>query len=168
MLDKEFENLEFIKECYCSKNSDVEQKIKEMRKKFPELTGVYEDDLETLFTSPLPLIEAVEVETRFEKKYRNYVAITKIPEEILPEVQKAIMRLGACLGGFQVEKWGVGYPYTEAIKKHLTEYMNSHSAKYVPGSEAGYPKVFEISRNEVAAADNECYSVNELIGIILS
>ncbi len=162
---------DIIKELYCSKNLNTEQKIEEMRKIFPQLDkkyNMYADDLKTFFTAKLPIIKAVEIETRFGENGSSYVGITEMPEEISPDVQKAIMRIGALLGGFEVEKWGIGYPETEAVKKHFSKYMKSHSVGYVLGEDAGYPKVLRISRNEVDAAPNESYSVCELTGIILS
>lgn len=163
-------DFDFVKECYCSKDLDTEQKIKKMREKFPQLTSIYEDDLRILFTDPLPLIEAVEIKTKFggNDSACEYVAITKMPEEISADIQKAIMRIGACLGGFEVEKWGIGYLKTDAMKKHFSEYMNSHPVGYVLGEKAGYPKVFEICREVDDEASNECYSISKLIGIILS
>jgi len=167
----QFVDINVIKEIYCSKRLNTEQKIEKTRKKFPQLDqkyNIYADDLKTFFTARLPIIKAVEIETRFGERSSGYIGITEMPKEISPGVQMAIMRIGALLGGFEVEKWGIGYQETEAVKKHFSEYMKSHSARYVLGKDAGYPKVFRISHNEVDAAPNESYSVCELTGIILS
>ncbi len=162
-------DFEFVKECYCSEKLSTEQKVEEMGKRFPQLTNIYADDLKTIFTGKLPLAKGVEIKTRFgDKNPCCYVAVTKMPEEISVDVQKAIMRVGACLGGFKIEKWGIGYPNTEAIKRHLSEYLREHAVQYIPGEAAGYPKVLEISSNEVDGASNECYLVSEITGIILS
>lgn len=154
--------------CYQSKTMTVEEKIEETRKMFPQLTVIYVDDLKTLFSEPLPFIEAVEITTKYGDNTRSYVQIIKMPEKISADVQKALMRIGGCLGGFELDKWGIG-SMTDAMNRHMSEYAKAHPGlKGISGKNAGYPMVYEVSREEVDSASNECFKVSELVGIVLS
>ena len=101
----DFGKLDQLRLCYQSKTMTTEEKIKNIIKNITELAEFYEDDLKVLFDEQLPFIEGVEIATKFGDKSRKYVAITKMPDKISTDVQKAIMRIAGCIGGFKIEKW---------------------------------------------------------------
>ena len=167
-------DLRWLQQLYEMKDKTVEEKVKETVLKFPQLSSLYEDDLMTLFTEPLPLIEGLEIDTQFNDSACSYVMIMKMPDSILPEVQKALMRIGGCLGGFTVEQWGTGSLKTETMKRRMQEYADQYARehnrilKYIPGEKAGYPKVFPIWPEEVDGADNETWKIYKVSGLVLS
>ncbi len=167
----DFGKLDQLKLCYQSKNMTTEEKILNITKNIPELKDFYVDDLKILFDEQLPFIEGVEIVTKFGDKFRKYVAITKMQDKISVDVQKAIMRIAGCIGGFKIEKWGIGQK-TDAMNRHLKEYMVTHGKmkplQYVLGDIAKYPKVLEVCWNEVEGAGNESYTVTEIVGLMLS
>ncbi|MCM1087722.1 MAG: hypothetical protein NC419_06160 [Muribaculaceae bacterium] len=164
---------QIIKDIYQGSDS-TESKIKEMRRLFPALNkNQMEDDLTAFFNytvEQLPIIKGVEVETSKDGFLYNYVMITQMLKQILPEVQKTLMRIMGCLGGFTYQKWGIGKAEEgSSIRKHLDQYLQTHpEVTPIPGKEAGYPKVFEFDYQEVDAARNESYVVTEIMGLILS
>lgn len=176
-----FEKIDYIT-YYCFADMSVEEKIEKLKEDIPEFRNMQDwrrmqlrDEFHTLFNydrSILPLIEGVSVRTRdvIDRGQHEYIAITKMPERN-PDVQQTIMRIMGALGGFEYNQWGIGAP-SEAMKKHLREYRETHpGTKYIPGIEAGYPKVLGFSNNAhnpVAEAPNESYSVWEMIGFIIS
>lgn len=161
-----------IKDIYQGSNS-TESKVKEMCRLFPVLKNQTEDDLEKFFNytiDQLPIIKGVEVETSGGGLVYNYVMITQMPKQISAEVQKTIMRIMGCMGGFTYRKWGIGVVEEgSSFEKHLEEYLQAHPGiKPIFGKEAGYPKVFELEYHEVDVARNRSYIVTEMIGLILS
>ncbi|MCM1123790.1 MAG: hypothetical protein NC416_14500 [Eubacterium sp.] len=148
----------------------IEQKVQYAQERFPVLTNVYIEDLKTFFgytRNQLPIIKGVEVETRWigSKIDHYYGMITELPEQILPEVQKTIMRIVGCIG-FTYKKWGIG-SLNETMKKHLQEYQKIYQVAPVLGKDCGYPKVLAFDYNGVDSAPNESYSVTEVYGFVL-
>lgn len=164
---------ELLYKLYREEGKSVDEKLKEMERVFTALEGqdnyVYQEDLKTLFSGELPVIEGVKVSTEMKGQVYSYIAVTKMPEKISAEVQKAFMRICGCLGGFTYEKWGIGQPEeTTAIKEHFNQYFKDHPEKtFIPGKDAGYPKAVTMYCKEVDGAANESYTVTEYIGVVL-
>ncbi len=164
-------NAKYLLMCYCFQdNMAVEDKVREVKKIFPCLSGIYEQDLKILFEGReyLPVIKGVEFATKFSDNGLSYIAITEIANitdmQRKSEVQKALMRICGCIGGFQYKKWGIGGP-NDTIKKHLGQYLSEHAKNWIRGEEAGYPRVLEMSGEIVGNAPNESYTVTEITGI---
>lgn len=147
----------------------VEQKVKRVQKYVPNMPD-YWSDWTAFFgykVDQLPIIKGVEVTTKFNDEVRDYIVITKYPKQVLPEVQKTIMRLLGSTGGFNYEKWGVGQT-NDTIEGHLAEYKNAHpGVEFEPGRKYGYPKVYTFDYEIWDEAPNECYSIVEITGFLL-
>lgn len=147
----------------------VEQKVKRVQDFVPNMSD-YWSDWTAFFgykKEQLPIIKGVEVKTRFQDDVREYIMLTQYPEQVLPEVQKTIMRLLGGLGGFEYQKWGVGQ-MTNAMNGYFLEYRNTHpGVEFQAGSNYGYPKVYIFDVDPVKEASNESYSVMELTGFVL-
>lgn len=158
----------FIMDIFLSEDS-VEQKVKRVQNYVPNMPD-YWSDWTAFFgyeVDQLPIIKGVEVTTKFNDEMRDYIVITQYPKQVLPEVQKTIMRLLGATGGFHYVKWGVGQ-MNDTIEKHLAEYKNARpEVKFEPGRKYDYPKVYTFDYEIWDEAPNECYSVMKLMGFVL-
>lgn len=169
----DYNAVEVIK-CIYQKDDTTKSKVEEMCESSQALKRHEKDDLAIFFNytvNELPIIKGVEVETtNYNGSGNKYIMITQMPELILSDVQKTIMRIMGCQENFTCERWAIGgAKSSDSIRKHLEEYLKAHSEiRPIPGEEAGYPKVFMFDCNEVAAAHNRSYVVTEMTGLVLS
>lgn len=74
---------ELLYKLYREEGKSVDEKLKEMERVFTALEGqdnyVYQEDLKTLFSGELPVIEGVKVSTEMNGQVHSYIAITKMP-----------------------------------------------------------------------------------------
>lgn len=169
---EEYQRNSIIMDIFLSEDS-VEQKVKRVQNYMPNMP-YYWSDWTAFFgyeVDQLPIIKGVEVTTKFKDKMqeymRDYIVITQYPKQVLPEVQKTIMRLLGATGGFHYVMWGVGQ-MNDTIEKYLAEYKNAHpGVKFEPGRKYGYPKVYTFDYEIWDEAPNECYSIVEITGFLL-
>lgn len=155
-------------------NETKEQKAKEIIGILPEM-HTYREDLESLFGySPeeLPIIEGVAVETNQIGKNEVFmnVVVTKMPVQVLPEVQKTIMRIAGYLSEFQCQRWRMGRigEHGGSAERHFKEYLNNHpdvTPLYLESD--GRHKVLVIDYEDIEGGTYVGYCVYEMKGILL-
>lgn len=160
-------------EIYCGEKSG-EEKVSEVLEMLPELKqdASYREDLKLIFdTKPedMPFIEGVEMETEgLDKDLHQRIFITKMPEKVSADIQKAVMRVGGCVGGFSISKWGVGDTnLTEAIRKHKEQYEKDYGICFIPGAKAHYPRVLILRYDVENAVSNRKCTITGVIGLIM-
>lgn len=164
--------MENFKCVYCSERP-TEQKVKEIMELHPEL-ATYRDDLEKLFDCPaeeLPIIKGVEITTNKigGDTVHGGVTVTKLPSQVSPEIQKTIMRIAGCLGGFQCRKWGCS-DWTDNGRKYFREYFDSRpelTMELLKQINQGKHKVLETEYDEIEGRESAGYCIREITGILL-
>lgn len=157
---------------YLREDMTVDEKCREVKKNFPFLSGIYEEDLRIWLGGReyLPVVKGVQITTKFGENEQSYIAVIEMPEQTdmqkRSEVQKAFMRICGRIGEFSYDKWGVGGP-NETIMKHLKTYLKTHEKNWIRGEQAGYPRVITMDFEIIENAPNEAYEVIELTGFQL-
>ena len=95
---------------------NLNEKCRDVKKIFPFLSGIHEEDLRIWLRGReyLPVVKGVEITTGFGENEQSYIASIDMPEQTeiqkRSEVQKAFMRICGRIGEFSYEKWGAGGP----------------------------------------------------------
>lgn len=176
-------NFQCFKDVYVSAKpgEQTERKVTEIMRQHPELAA-YRDDLEKLFDcqpEELPIVRGVRIRTNQigGDQLHERVTVMQLPSGVSPEIQKMLMRIAGCLGGFQYRKWGKG-DLTDNGRKYWLEYFNEYvkknfndqpepAMKLLTQNNKETHKVLELDYNEIKGWENTGYQICEIMGILL-
>lgn len=150
------------------------RKVQSMKEHFPELESCV-PELETFFSArSLPLIEVLAVNTfcNANDAMNTVYRIIKTPDEILPEVQIAILNIINCLKPEHrevleiqkiYEKWDEG-----AAEKYIKEYLELYPAKASAKKLTYIPRVLWLDRKNIDIGHGGSCEVMKYTGLILN
>lgn len=155
-------------------NKEPERKAQSMREQFPELESCA-PELETFFSArSLPLIKVLSVKTfcNANDSGNTVNRIVEVPDEILPEVQTAILNIINCLkpehrNVMEIQKI-YGQIEAGAAEKYIREYFERYPAKVPVKRLSQSPRVLWLESKDMNIGHSGSCEVRERTGLILN